>query len=174
MEISYYIVFFMVYSFLGWVYESTLCSIVKYQKLINRGYLLGPYCPIYGVGAVVNWIILGDKMNLTNGVQIFVIAMVVSLTIEYLTSYLMEQMFHVTWWDYSDIPFNINGRICLYGGLLFGVVNVVLIKIIQPEFMRMVKYAPPTGVRFVAMMFVCIFMLDTLLTTISMKNLNRS
>ena len=88
----------MIYSIIGWVYESTICSI-GHRKLINRGFLNGPYCPIYGTGAVL--------------VLLFFAGALVTCSLEYLTSWLMEKLFHARWWDYSKRKFNIGGRVCL-------------------------------------------------------------
>ena len=118
----------MIYSMIGWIYESTICSI-GHRKLINRGFLNGPYCPIYGTGAVLVLLVLG---KIQNPVALFFAGAVVTCSLEYFTSWLMEKLFHARWWDYSKRKFNIGGRVCLIGAVVFGAFSVVLIKFLHP------------------------------------------
>lgn len=118
----------MIYSVVGWIYESTLCSITG-KKLVNRGFLNGPYCPIYGCGAVLDILVLG---RLQNPGLLFVLGVLLTCSLEYFTSFIMEELFHARWWDYSDKKFNINGRVCLLGAVVFGAFSVVLILVIHP------------------------------------------
>ena len=118
----------MIYSIIGWVYESTICSI-GHRKLINRGFLNGPYCPIYGTGAVLVLLVLG---RIQNPVLLFFAGAVVTCSLEYLTSWLMEKLFHARWWDYSKRKFNIGGRVCLIGAVVFGAFSVVLVLVLHP------------------------------------------
>ena len=94
-----YFLWFVIYSAAGWLYESTICSQIKYHKFINRGYLRGPWIPIYGAGAVLNYWLIGWIGNVP---AIFAAAMFTSGVVEYITSYAMERMFHKRWWDYTD------------------------------------------------------------------------
>lgn len=118
----------MIYSIIGWVYESTICSIGQ-RKLINRGFLNGPYCPIYGTGAVLVLLVLG---RIQNPVLLFFAGAALTCSLEYLTSWLMEKLFHARWWDYSKRKFNIGGRVCLIGAIVFGAFSVVLILVLHP------------------------------------------
>ena len=118
----------MIYSIIGWVYESTICSI-GHRKLINRGFLNGPYCPIYGTGAVLVLLGLG---RIQNPVLLFFAGAVLTCSLEYLTSWLMEKLFHARWWDYSKRKFNIGGRVCLIGAVVFGAFSVVLVLVLHP------------------------------------------
>ena len=118
----------MIYSIIGWVYESTICSISQ-RKLINRGFLNGPYCPIYGTGAVLVLLVLG---RIQNPVLLFFAGAALTCSLEYLTSWLMEKLFHARWWDYSKRKFNIGGRVCLIGAIVFGAFSVVLILVLHP------------------------------------------
>ena len=117
----------MIYSIIGWVYESTICSIGQ-RKLINRGFLNGPYCPIYGTGAVLVLLVLG---RIQNPVLLFFAGAALTCSLEYLTSWLMEKLFHARWWDYSKRKFNIGGRVCLIGAIVFGAFSVVLILVLH-------------------------------------------
>lgn len=93
---------FFVYSFLGWLWESTVCSLYNEKQLINRGFLVGPLCPIYGAGALCCYFAL---YHVQNPVAVFVLSALLCCALEYLVSYTMEKIFHTRWWDYSDFPF---------------------------------------------------------------------
>lgn len=123
-----YFLLFIVYSVIGWVLEVVYCLIGDHY-LVNRGFLIGPYCPIYGVSAVM-MILLLSKIN--NYLLLFLVAMVLCSACEYFTSYILEKIFHARWWDYSSLKFNINGRICLKNSILFGLLGVGLIKYVNP------------------------------------------
>lgn len=101
------IFYFMIYSVVGWIYETTLCSITD-RHFVNRGFLNGPYCPIYGSGALLDVLILG---RIENPFLLFILGVLVTCSLEYLTSYVMEKLFKARWWDYSDKKFNIGGRV---------------------------------------------------------------
>ena len=114
--LEHYFLWFLFYSFVGWVYESILVS-CQQHRLVNRGFLNGPLCPIYGTGATLAIAVLG---NVHNPVIIFLVSMVGATILEYSTSWVMEQLFHARWWDYSNFRFNLQGRVCLLGALIFG------------------------------------------------------
>ncbi|MEG1888937.1 MAG: putative ABC transporter permease [Lachnospiraceae bacterium] len=162
MTVLQFILVFFIFSFVGWVYESVLCSEVKYHKLINRGFLMGPYCPIYGAGIILNWLILSKTENL---IAIFFTSAVVCCIVEYVASYFMELLFHARWWDYSQIPFNLNGRVCLFGGIVFGLGNLGLIKFAYPFTLNLLNKMSVT-VQAVAAIILCfIFIMDIIITT---------
>ena len=128
---------FLVYSFMGYIMEIIICSI-KYKKLVNRGFLFGPICPIYGVGALL--ICWGLGRYESNPVLVFVLGMIITSTVEYYTSYIFEKIFHNKWWDYSDRPDNINGRICLGNCLGFGVGSILIIFVFQPTILYFMSF----------------------------------
>lgn len=101
--LEHYFLWFLFYSFVGWMYESILVS-CQQHRLVNRGFLNGPLCPIYGTGAILGVAILG---NVHNPIIIFLISMVGATILEYTTSWVMEQLFHARWWDYSNFRFNL-------------------------------------------------------------------
>ena len=107
----------VIYSVAGWVYESTLCS-VQERKLVNRGFLNGPLCPVYGVGSVVVLLVIGNLQN--NIPALFLAGLVLTCTVEYMTAWLLETLFDTKWWDYSHMKYNLHGRICLLGAIVFG------------------------------------------------------
>lgn len=130
---------FFIYSFLGWIYESTFVSIRK-KTFVNRGFLNGPIIPIYGCGAMLvelgffnsKMIPITETATLLHMIEVFIIGMILASILEYVTSYFMEKWFHAKWWDYSDYPLNIKGRISLRSSLFWGVLSVVGVYVMQP------------------------------------------
>ena len=137
---------FCLYSFLGWVCESIYCSIGE-RKLINRGFLNGPVCPVYGFGAVIVVKLLTPFEN--NLVLLFLTGMAATSVLEYITGFLLETLFHTKWWDYSGRKCNIHGRVCLRNSLLFGGLSVIAMKLVNPVVAGLVDcpvIAVPTSV----------------------------
>lgn len=134
-----YYLYFIIYSFLGWLCETTYCSIGQ-GKFINRGFLMGPFCPIYGTGAVAVLILLkGFKDNIF---IFFFMSIIVAAIVEYVTSYLLEKIFNLTLWDYSNEKFNLNGRICLKNLLMFAGLCLIIIYVTDPILSTMVYLIP--------------------------------
>jgi len=121
-----YFLLFILYSFLGWIIE-TLVTAITNKKFVDRGFLIGPYLPIYGTGALAIIIMLKPYHN--DYLILFVMSVIVCSIIEYLSSYFMEKIFKARWWDYTNIPFNINGRICLLYSVAFGFMGTIIILI---------------------------------------------
>ena len=119
------------YSFLGWCGEMIYCSIGQRKLCEKRGFLNGPLCPIYGHGALLVLLVMGNRWN--SPIATFLVGMVLTSAVEYVTSYAMEKLFHMRWWDYSRRRFNLNGRVCLLNSLLFGLACLVLRYGIQPR-----------------------------------------
>ena len=138
-EIEKYIALFFIYSFAGWVMETVQISI-RQKKFVNRGFLIGPYCPIYGCGVLLITLLLqkyaGD-LPLT-----FILSILICGTLEYMTSYVMEKIFKARWWDYSQRKFNINGRVCLENLVLFGLASCVIIYVTNPFIIKHLKMIP--------------------------------
>ncbi len=135
MWISRLFVLFMIYSFFGWVYESSFTTLMD-GRWQNRGFLYGPCCPIYGVGAVLITQIAEKVGSMQNEPMplwsIFLVSFVGSAVLEYVTSYTLEKLFHAIWWDYSRLPFNLNGRISLFTSLGFGFAGIFVIHVLAP------------------------------------------
>lgn len=117
---------FFLYSLIGWIWESFICSYYSDRKFINRGFLQGPFLPIYGIGATLNLILFHKTENI---LFIFIYTFCSSLVLEYTSSYLLEKLLNLSLWNYSNFPFNLNGRICLYGGIVFGFGNIFVFKL---------------------------------------------
>ena len=126
----YYIIsWFFVYSFFGWLWETAYVSVRK-RKFVNRGFINGPLCTIYGMGAVSIYLILkpfGDNLAV-----LYIGGVVVATILEYITGWLMERIFHTRWWDYSHRKYNLQGYISLGTSLGWGLFTVLLFKVLQP------------------------------------------
>ena len=128
-SIEMYILLFFTYSFAGWVMES-VGGILKVKKFVNRGFLIGPYCPVYGIGVVLITFLL---RNYTNDIPVlFILSTLICGSLEYFTSYIMEKLFNARWWDYHNKRFNINGRICLETLIPFGILGSLILYCINP------------------------------------------
>ena len=125
---------FWFFAILGWILEE-LAFIVADRKLVNRGFLVGPYCPIYGFGALIMLIISPYKDHMF---VCFILALVLCSALEYFASYLMEKIFKIRWWDYSNDAFNINGRICLRNAIAFGGLGVLFTRFLNPWYFSIV------------------------------------
>lgn len=132
-ELSLEVIFmtFITYSFVGWVWESFYCSI-KDHHFVYRGFLLGPYCPVYGVG--VTAVLLLVPSNAGSLLNLYFNAVVIVTIIEFITSWLLEKLFNMKLWDYTNVPLNIEGRVAVPVSLFWGIGCILLLKIINPIF----------------------------------------
>lgn len=160
----------MIYSFGGWVWESVFCSLWDHHKLINRGFLNGPYCPIYGWGALLDLFVLG---KIENPVLLFFASGVLCCALEYVTSYVMEKWFHARWWDYSDMKFQFQGRICLLGFLAFGGFSVAVIDGINPLLQAGLDRLPDPAMHWISGTVFAGFAADNVITFIGISGFNR-
>lgn len=170
---TYFLLYF-IYSIIGWFLEVGL-AFYEHKKFVNRGFLIGPYCPIYGVGCLLLTILLSKYIN-EPGV-IFAFSIFICATLEYLTSYLMEKIFKLRWWDYSNMKFNINGRICLETLIPFGIIGVLVVKYISPFLINTIN-----SINFNDLVIINIIILSILITDIlisfnvvfNLKNVTRN
>ena len=167
--IKIYICFF-IYSIIGWIWESFLCSSVELKKLVNRGFFLGPYCPIYGLGATLSYLLLRDIGSAT---LIFILASIVSCTIEYIVGYILEKIFKDRWWNYDNYPFQLHGRVCLYGLVIFGLANVVIVKISTPFLMFSLSVIKDSILIGLAISISLVSFVDLIITISARKKLNK-
>lgn len=136
--------YFFLYSFCGWLMETVLCS-VQERRFVNRGFLNGPLCPIYGSGILLMLIFLIPvRDSVDNWFQalavVFLAGAALASAVEYVTSWAMEKLFHARWWDYSHIKYNVNGRICLSISVCWGGLATAFLYIVQPQFERLVSW----------------------------------
>ena len=139
-EALYYVLLFFVGAVLGWCME-VICKLVQFGRFINRGFLIGPYCPIYGFGAALLTALLSRFTQ--DPFAVFGLAMLICGTLEYLTSWLMETLFHCRWWDYSAKRFNLNGRVCANTLIPFGLLGLLMVYFVRPWlFARFAQLSP--------------------------------
>ena len=151
------IFFFIIYSFLGWLCEDIYVGIGK-RKLVNRGFLYGPYCPIYGFGALLVLNFLWPVKN--NPILVFLGGILLTSILEYITSWIMEKLFHERWWDYSNYPFNIHGRVCLKNSLLFGLLALFITYGIHPYIIRLYNWIQNSYLYLLYILFAVGFVID--------------
>lgn len=158
--IERYFLWLVFYSVIGWIYESTLCTIEE-KRFVNRGFLNGPYCPVYGFGAVLDLLVLG---RLTNPFALFFCGALLTCSLEYLTSYWMEAVFHTRWWDYSYRKYNLHGRVCLLGAVVFGAFSTLLILFLHPPVLRLTMRIPDIALHITTLILLALLLFDCILT----------
>ena len=131
-----YSILFFIYSFLGWLMEVIL-SLITEHRFVNRGFLLGPCCPIYGSGSLLLFILLKDYSD--NFIVLFILTMFICSLLEYTTSYIMEKIFKLRWWDYTNMKYNLNGRICLETMTPFSILGALTIKYVTPNLIKIIN-----------------------------------
>lgn len=174
MWICKYFVYFIIFSFFGWIWETIYCT-VKNREWANRGFLFAPLCPIYGVGAVAI-ILVANNIGVSNYQwwHIFIIAVLGSMVLEYVTSWLLEKLFHAYWWDYSDMPLNINGRICLPCSLGFGVAGLIVIYVLYPFVLNITSWITPIAYEAISLVFMAAIAFDTATTVCVLTDFENS
>ena len=170
-DVKVYFLLFMIYAILGWIMEVT-CKLVQYKRFINRGFLIGPYCPIYGYGALLITILL--KRYTSDPIVLFVMAIVVCGTLEYLTSYFMEKIYKARWWDYSTKKFNINGRVCLETVIPFGILGLLIMYILNPFFIGKIEAIPPIILNVLSGILLIIYTCDNIISGIVIRYVKKT
>lgn len=150
-------ILFIIYSFIGWLIE-VVYTYLHYHKLSNRGFLIGPICPIYGIGGLLLIVLLSKYIN--DPITIFLMSIVLFAILEYLVSFLMEKIFHARWWNYSDRKFNINGRVCLETIIPFGILGLITMYFIHPFFVGVLQALPSLMIFAIATSFAAVFFAD--------------
>lgn len=162
--------FFIIYAVFGWCLE-VIYQAVELGKFINRGFLNGPYCPIYGFGVLI---VVGCLNPIRDNVLILYIgSILLTSALEFLTGFILEKIFHQKWWDYSDEHFNIMGYICLKFSLLWGVACIVVVRVIHPLIEKFVNRIPQTiGYIILAVLFTG-FLSDVIITVLGIMHIKR-
>lgn len=168
---QYLVLLFFAMAILGWVME-VVCKLFEFGRFINRGFLIGPYCPIYGVGSVL--IILLLERYADSPVLVFAMTMAVCGTLEYLTSYLMEQLFQARWWDYSHRRFNLNGRVCAGTLIPFGVLGLGLMYGIKPVMYSWFALIPETWLTPLCCALMLILLSDIVVSSTVLGKIRKS
>lgn len=156
---------FFVYAFLGWCVEVAFVAITL-GKVVNRGFLNGPICPIYGCGMLgVLMALLPIKQNVF---LLFLGGMLICSVIELFGGWILDKIFHMRWWDYSDRPFNIGGYVCLPFSIMWGFAVVFAVRFVHAPIMVVVEKIPYTAKIIIITIFAVIFTIDMIVT---LKNL---
>lgn len=161
MSISYVFLLFLCYSFVGWVWETTYCSI-KQRQFVNRGFLFGPICPVYGFGGMMIMYLLRPWAD--TWIPLFFASMFLTSLLEYMTSWGLEVLFHTKWWDYSQRKFNLHGRICLAGAVTFGVMGTLICHFVHPPLEQAILSLPYKTACIVAGSLFTVFIVDIAVT----------
>lgn len=168
MDIKIYFFLFLIYSILGWCMEVIL-GIINNKKLVNRGFLIGPYCPIYGCGGVLITVLLDDfKMH---PFAMFCMAIVICGVLEYFTSFVMEKLFKARWWDYSRKKYNINGRVCLETIIPFGLLSLIIMYITNPFFVGILERIPSHILKILFIICLLTFIVDCVISLVVISRL---
>lgn len=173
LDICKLIIVLFLFSCIGWTIEVTL-KFMQYRRFINRGYLIGPYCPIYGCGVVAVTILVNELIG-PNGSfgDVFLAGMVVCGALEYFVSWGMEKLFHARWWDYSKKPMNLNGRIWIGNIILFGIGSVIIIKFVNPLILDWINTWSERMIIMSASLIVMILIADNILSATMMSVVKR-
>ena len=170
-DLRIYFLLFIIYSVIGWCLEVT-CKLIQYKKFINRGFLIGPYCPIYGCGAILITILLQKYMD--DPWALFVMAILICGTLEYLTSFFMEKIFKARWWDYSNRKFNINGRICLGTIIPFGILGLFIMYVSNPFLLEKLNLIPENWLNWIAGIVLAVYIVDNVVSTVVIKYVKKA
>ena len=171
-----YIIAFFIFSFLGWIWESIYCTIYG-RKWSNRGFLYGPICPIYGCGSLLGFLLYDlvktAQLPVLDWWIIFIIGFVVSMVLEYPTSWALEKLFKARWWDYSKIPLNINGRTSVPTSIAFGGAAILVVKVLSPFVDRGISVITEPLLNILVILCVSIVSVDTTLTISALTDFHK-
>lgn len=170
-ELSITFLIFIIYSFIGYIVEIIYCSVLNKKLILNRGFLFGPIVPIYGIGVLLVTSLLFMYRN--DPVVVFVFSIIITSSLEYFVSFLMEKMFHNKWWDYSEKKYNINGRICLENALLFGVGSCLTVFYVHPVIIFILGFLSMKVTIYLAIITLAIFITDGTASIILAYNLKK-
>ena len=156
-----YFLYFIIYSFIGWLLE-VICKFFEFKRYINRGFLIGPICPIYGYGVLAIILLIGR--NTSDILSVFLKSILVCSLLEYFTSYFMEKLFKARWWDYSQRRFNIYGRICLETMLPFGILGTTVVYLIHPIIIKFVNIFNSNTIIVISIIIFIIYLIDNIIS----------
>ena len=162
---------FVMYSFVGWILE-VLYGIYKDKRIVNRGFLIGPLCPIYGFGGLLIYILLSKFAD--NGVAVFLMSCLICSILEYTASYVMEKIFHVRFWDYEYMKFNINGRICLEMIIPFGVLGLFVVYMAFPYTFKLIELCPNTLIFIISALLFILLITDFIISIVLVSKFKKN
>lgn len=159
---------FLIYAFLGWCAEVAFAAVHK-GKFVNRGFLNGPVCPIYGVGMLIVVTLLWELRS--NLILLFLGSAALTTALEFVTGWVLEKFFHDKWWDYSDKPFNVKGYICLEFTILWGLAAAFVVGALHPFVFMLIKKTPSILGIILMAVFLAIFVTDLVITVVALARL---
>ena len=163
------ILLFFAYAFLGWCIEVTL-KYFQFHRFINRGFLTGPWLPIYGSGAALITVVIKGLAPLEFSVgTTFAVSFLLCGFLEYMTSYVLEKRFHARWWDYSQKPMNLHGRVWIGNLILFGLGGVVIVDLINPLLLRLSEHMSFPLREIMALFLSVVFVADYVMSHFVLK-----
>lgn len=165
-ELAFY---FMIYSFCGWLMESIYKSVLD-KKIVNSGFLYGPFCPIYGIGTLIMLLFLNRFSY--NIFILFVVSVIVLSIWEYIVGLGLETVFKIKYWDYSQKKFNIHGRVCLMHSIDWGVLGVLFINGIHPNVKKIIELIPSEAIKYIVLIIGAYMLIDMIISIIKIKNIN--
>ena len=149
-----------------------ILSLIQHKKFINRGFLIGPYCPIYGYGAILITFLLRKYVD--DIFTLFIMAILVCGILEYATSYFMEKIFKARWWDYSNNRFNINGRVCLETIIPFGLLGLLIMYVTNPFFIEKLEGIPEVWLNVSFWILLILFIADNIVSTVVISYIKKA
>ena len=161
MEILKLFIIFIIYSVLGWILE-TLEILIFEKRLLNRGFLIGPYCPIYGIGGLLLVLLLNKYSG--DYLAVFVLSLFICASLEYFTSWLLEKIFKMRWWDYSHNKYHLNGRICLKTMIPFGIGGTIVVCYLNPLLVKFLDTIPANAIIIIGAILASLFILDNIIS----------
>ena len=170
-NLTIFFLLFLIYSFIGWSIEVGKILLMEH-KFVNRGFLIGPICPIYGYASIIMILSLGKYEK--DIIALFMMAILVCSLLEYFTSLIMEKIFKARWWDYSNRKFNINGRICLETMIPFGLLGVFLIKFLNPFILGIIHILNMQVINIITLILLIIYIIDNFISFGAMSKLHLS
>ena len=163
------ILLFFAYAFIGWCIEVTL-KFFQFHRFINRGFLTGPWLPIYGSGAALITVVVNGLAPLESSIgTVFVISFIICGFVEYMTSLVLEKRFHARWWDYSQKPMNLHGRIWIGNLILFGLGGVLIVELLNPLLFRLFWQMSYRLREILAIVLLCVFVADYVMSHFVLK-----
>lgn len=171
MPVSFYEVawIFVIYAFLGWCTEVAYAALDT-GKFVNRGFLNGPVCPVYGCGVLVVIVVLTPLKE--NFLILFAGSFLLTSIIEFITGFLLEKLFHNQWWDYSNEHFNICGYVCLKFSILWGIACTLIMDVIHPSIYKVIKIVPKLPGTIILVILCIAFAVDLIITVSTILKFN--
>lgn len=165
-----YLWFFVIYSFIGWSVEVSFHTLTS-GEFINRGFLNGPVCPIYGFGMTILLFVLGPLMH--SNILLFIGSFCLTSLLEFVTGFVLEKVFHKKWWDYSKKPFNIKGYVCLSFSILWGLAAVFVLNIVHPTISNLISIKDNLIGNIVLIILIAYFIADFIVTVLGIMKINK-